>query len=155
MKFDKDPKTDGGAFIKLKDGETVMGILRGDVKDFYVVWESGKPTEVPEGTPKARFRFRINLVTIGADGALEPKILEQGPMLYKALKELSADYELDKTVIKIKRSGSGMNDTEYSVIPLPKAPSEKTMKALETLELLSLESEDHAPATESAESLPF
>lgn len=154
MKFDKDPKTDGGKFIKLKDGETVMGILRGDVKDFYVLWDNKISTQVPEGTPKAKFRFRVNLITMDAEGNLEPKILEQGPTLYKILKELSADYELEKTVIKIKRSGSGMNDTEYSVIPLPKPPSEKTMKSFEILDLLSLENDDHT-APVSPDDAPF
>lgn len=154
LKFDKDPKTDGGKFIKLKDGETVMGILRGTVDDFYVLWENKVSTRVPEGTPKAKFRFRVNLVTMDAEGNLEAKILEQGPTLYKTLKELSQDYELDRTVIKIKRSGSGMNDTEYSVVPLPKPPSEKTMKALETLPLLSLEDEAHA-APVSEDTVPF
>lgn len=145
LTFDKDPKTDGGHFVKLKDGESVMGILRGDVKDFYVLWANNVSTEVAHGTPKAKFRFRVNLVTVDKDGNLEPKILEQGPALYKALKDLSVDYNLEETVIKIKRTGSGMNDTEYSVIPLPKKPSDQTMLKLKTLELLPLNETAAAP----------
>jgi hypothetical protein len=155
LKFDKDPKTDGGKFIKLKDGETVMGILRGTVEDFYVLWDNKVSTRVPEGTPKAKFRFRVNLVTMDAEGNLEAKILEQGPTLYKSLKELSQDYDLEKTVIKIKRSGSGLNDTEYAIIPLPKQPSDKTLKALESLQLLPLEDDAHVPASGMEDTVPF
>lgn len=154
LKFDKDPKTEGGKFIKLKDGETVTGILRGTVKDFYVLWENKVSTHVPEGTPKAKFRFRVNMITWDDKGNLEARILEQGPTLYKSLKELSQDYALDRTAIKIKRSGSGMNDTEYTIIPLPKPPSEAMMSAIEKVELLSLEDEV-MPTQSASDDLPF
>lgn len=150
LKFDKDPQTNGGNFLKLKDGESVTGILRGEVKVFYITWEGGKSSEVPEGTPGAKFRFRVNLVVAEKDGVFVPKILEQGAMVYKAFKDLSEDYSLDETIIKIKRTGSGQNNTEYSVMPLPKKPEAATLKKLEALELLPLESEqkEEAPAVE-------
>jgi len=141
MKFDKNPQADGGKFLKLKDGDAVLGILRGEVRDFYQTWTDKVSTIVAEGTAKSKFRFRVNFVIMDNEGNLEPKILEQGSTLYKILKELSQDYELETTVVKIKRSGSAINDTAYSVIPLQKAPSDKTMKALESLQLLSLEDE--------------
>ena len=157
LKFDKDPKTSGGKFLKIGDGETVTGILRGSVRDFYVLWNPDKTsTIVPEGTPKAKFRFRVNLVTWDQAGNLEAKILEQGPTMYKMLKELSQDYELDKTAIKIKRTGSGQNNTEYSIVPMPKPPSDKMLEALRHIELLSLEDEqDTATQKPIEDDLPF
>jgi len=154
MKFDKNPQADGGKFLKLKDGDAVLGILRGEVRDFYQTWTDKVSTIVAEGTPKSKFRFRVNFVTMDNEGNLEPKILEQGPAMYKTLKELSQDYELENTVIKIKRTGSSIHDTEYAIFPLPKAPSDKTMKALETLQLLSLEDEGLA-APSLVDDIPF
>lgn len=155
LKFDKDPQTGGGNFLKLKDGESATGILRGEVKVFYVTWEGGKSTEVPEGTPGAKFRFRVNLVVAEKDGVFAPKILEQGAMVYKAFKDLAEDYELSETIIKIKRSGSGQNNTEYSVMPLPKKPEASTLKKLEVIELLPLESEESKEAVASTEETAF
>lgn len=154
--FDKEPKTGGGKFLKIGDGESVVGILRGTVLDYYVIWNPDKTsTIVPEGTPKAKFRFKVNFVTWDQEGNLEAKILEQGSTVYKALKELSQDYDLEKTAIKIKRTGSGQNNTEYSIVPLPKPPSEKMLEALKNLELLSLENESAAVTKPTEDDLPF
>lgn len=144
LKFDQDPIVgNGGSYIKLADGEQVMGILQGEVKTAYVKWtEDKKKVEVEPGTEGARFTFSVNLVTMDKDLNLVPKILEHGAKMYKELKSLSEEYDLSQTIIKIKRTGSTMNNTVYSILPLPKPPSAETLKKLVTLQLLPLEQAD-------------
>lgn len=143
-------------FLKLKDKESVQGIFRGDLHEFYVLWENGKSREVMPGTPGAKFRFRINFV-MKEGAAYAAKIFEQGMIVYNSLRELHEEYELDKIVVKITRNGTG-TDTTYSVLPLLKQPiPAATMKFLETMELLPLVSEK-AQANEGAnasDDIPF
>lgn len=140
MKFKSDIP-DGSSskhFIKLKDKESITGIFRGEPFEFYTLWENGKSRIVPEGTPKAGFRFRINFVV--KDGPVYvPKIFENGPMIYKQLAELNDEYGLDSVVMKITRNGTGL-DTTYSLFPLLKqAISPETLKHLDALDLLKLD----------------
>lgn len=140
MKFrdEKDmPQTGGASYVKLKDGEKIHGIFRGDLHEFYAVWKDGKPTEVPEGTPGAGFRFRINFV-VKEGSVYVPKVFEQGVTVYKALAELNGIYPLEKTLVQISRRGNSINDTEYTIMPLPQPVSEATLHHLETLELNDL-----------------
>lgn len=142
------PVTGNGAknFLKLKDKESVQGIFRGDVHEFYVLWEGQRSRVVPEGTPGAKFRFRINFV-MKEGASYVPKIFEQGLTVYNQLAELHNEYELDKTVVKLTRNGTG-TDTTYSTLPLLKTPlTKETMKFLDSMELLPLETET-APAPE-------
>ena len=90
-------------------------------------------------------------------GEMKPMILEQGPQMYKDFKELTQDYDLSETMIKIKRTGSKL-DTTYSVIPLPKKPEKKTLDALKKLELHPLtdsELKESMPNFDSNEEVPF
>jgi hypothetical protein len=156
LKFDQEPITSGGTFLKIEAGQEVVGVLRGEVKCEYVLWENKKKTVVEPNTPGARFSFKVNFVVINKDGTVgEAKLWEQGAKIYKSLKELSADYSLEETVIKVKRTGSGMNDTVYSIIPLPKKPSDKTIAALAAAKLQPLEGEDGLPKFDSSEDVPF
>jgi hypothetical protein len=85
-----------------------------------------------------------------------PKIFEQGLMVYNQLRELNEEYGLDEIVVKITRNGTG-TDTTYSILPLLKqAISKETLKYLESMELLPLEtvSKDSAPAGDNPE-VPF
>ena len=140
MKFRKDLQESNGPshFIKLKDGESVSGILRGELNETFVLWEAGKSREVPEGTPGAKLRFKVNMV-IKEGSSYVARILEGGQLMYKQLAQLAEDYELDATVIKVSRSGTGL-DTEYAVIPAPpKAQvAKEAMAFIETLELHEL-----------------
>jgi hypothetical protein len=159
MKFRKDlPDAGSGSknFLKLKDKESVTGIFRGELYEFFTVWEGGKSRQVPEGTPKAGFRFRINFVL--KDGAnFVPKIFENGATVYKQLEELHAEYGLDSIVVKLTRNGDGM-DTTYSIMPMIKQTiTKETAEYLSKLELLPLESKDqNGPATNvSGDEIPF
>lgn len=151
------PETGGGKnFLKLKDKESISGIFRGELKEFFVVWEKGgKAHEVAEGTPGAKFRFRVNFV-IKEGAVYVPKILEQGLIVYKDLAEINKEYDLETTVIKITRNGMG-TDTTYSLLPLLKQTlSKEAVKHLETLELLPLSKDASVkPENKDGEGLPF
>lgn len=140
MKFRNDlPETGTGSknFLKLKDKESVTGIFRGDLHEYFVVWKNNKPEVVDEGTPNAGFRFRVNFVI--KDGSnYTPKIFENGKMVYQQLADLHAEYNLQETTIKITRNGTG-TDTTYTILPLFKTPpSKETLAFLKKLELLPL-----------------
>lgn len=158
MRFRTDdelPETGGSKnFVKLKDKESIEGIFRGDIHEFFVLWENGKSKEVTEGTPEAKFRFRINFV-IKEGAVYVPKIFEQGLTVYNQLRELNNEYGLDGIVVKVTRNGTG-TDTTYSTLPLlKKALTKETLAHLETMELLPLTSQTK-PAQEKADSeIPF
>jgi hypothetical protein len=162
LKFDQEVKTGDGKFLKLNDKESIVGVLRGDVRTEYVLWEHKKPIPVDPGTAGAKFRFRVNMVLVDKSGAITPesdvKILEMGPSVYKQLKALDeAEYVLAETYIKISRNGTGL-DTEYQVIPSPKKPSAAALSALAQIQLHPLEDQTangQAGTDSTDESLPF
>lgn len=159
MKFRKPEEmpTGGGSknFLKLKDKESISGIFRGDIHEFFVLWEGGKSQTVEEGVPGARFRFRVNFVT-KEGSAFVAKIFEQGLTVYQQLAELHTEYDLEQTTVKITRNGTG-TDTTYSLLPLLKAaPTKETLKYLDTMELLPLEANGAKEAHDTQESeTPF
>ncbi len=161
MEFKKDPKVGDGTFLKLKDGEQVIGVFRGSPREFFVKWQDNKSIECEEGTAKAKFRFRVNFILVNANGELTPKIWEGGPTFYNDLKALNFDYPLEKNMVKIHRKGSGMNDTEYTILPVPKGEltkeREEKLSAVKLHDLVSVdEDKSFAPhGPDSSEAIPF
>ncbi len=144
MKF-KERKSEGSGegvknLIKLKDGESVIGVLKGDPYEFYQSWPKGgekkSSTEWFEGSS---FRFQINMI-VKEGTTYTAKVLEQGSRLYNALKDLNNDYPLEETAIKITRTGEGTEDTRYAVIPLPPKmqPNAQTWKVINQVTLNDL-----------------
>lgn len=121
--------------VKMKDGETVGGICRGEIVDGFVLWENRTKTEVPPNTPGAKFNFRVNFV-VKEGTSYVAKVLEGGTQIYKQLAALSAQWELEETVIYITREGTGL-DTEYTVMPAP-PKQQVTKEALEFIKTLEL-----------------
>lgn len=161
MKFNASPSTDGPKnILKLKDKEIVYGILRGEIYEFYTLWDEGKKSQVvAEGTKGARFRFRVNIIVKDEVGANVAKIFEQGAVVYNELKNLNGEYDLEKTVLKITRTGSDKNSTSYSIIPTQKPVDDKAISKVE-LQNLRLESEapfntTAPPPFDSNEEIPF
>jgi hypothetical protein len=134
MKFRTDlPVSGGGDYVKLKDKESITGIFYGEPYDFFAVWEGGAPKEVASDAPGAKFRFRINFIV--KDGsAYVVKIFENSKTVYEQLGLLHAEYDLEKTVVKITRSGTEKNTT-YNILPLRDPVSPETEKVLKTLKL--------------------
>lgn len=138
MKFRDEVPEAGGSFLKLKDKESVVGVFAGDIHEFFAIWEGGKMTVAKEGDAGAGFRFRLNFIVKTPTG-YQAKILEQGATVYRELKNLNEEYDLDKTVIKITRSGSTRQNTSYSFLPLLKASVGPEVKAVPLLELAKME----------------
>lgn len=161
MRFRKDLPDSGGAnYVKLKNGESISGIFYGDIHEFWAIWRDGKPGEVPEGTPGAGFRFRVNFIV--KEGAVYvPKILEQGKTVYQDLGALHEEYNLEETVVKITRHGSSMNDTAYMILPLKQELSAEAKAHLKTLKLNDLSGkpkssgDNDRPFSPDDEEIPF
>lgn len=151
MNFRKDLPESGSSknYLKLKDKESASGIFRGDLFEFFVQWEGNRSHVVAEGDPDAKFRFRVNFV-IKEGSVYVPKIFEQGSNVYRQLAELNEEYDLETTVVKLTRNGTG-TDTTYSLMPLLKqALAKETLAYLDSIDLLPL-----AHREDSKEGLPF
>lgn len=157
MKFTKReiPKGEnGGMFMRMKDGENRVGVFRGEIHEFFQVWESGKSLVVSPDHPGAKSRFRLNFVS-KEDGELKAKIFEFGLMVYNQLAEISEDYDLEKTAVKITRRGTG-TDTTYIIIPAKEQPNTDQLKGIGNVALNILEHKQSAkPSTNDEENLPF
>lgn len=140
MKFDE-PKqeTSGGLFIKLKDGDSVSGVIAGEELVKYKKWENGKTTECDPEDERASFRFIVNMI-VNENGGYKAKLLEQGRKVYDQLRELhESGYDLERTTIKITRKGSGLNDTTYTVLPVPNGTlNDKQLESLKEVKLNEL-----------------
>jgi hypothetical protein len=144
MNFRKDVLETGGSklFLKLKDGESVQGVFRGDIKEFFIKWENGKSSEVAEGTEGASFRFRVNFLKKENQDFIA-MVFEQGVTVYRLLSEINEEYPLESTVVKITRTGTG-TDTTYSVLPLLKqALTYKDLQKIKSVKLNELTKQKH------------
>lgn len=160
MKFTKrELAGDGkGLFLKFKDGDNKVGVFRGEIFEFFQKWENGKPTLVAPTDPDGKSRFRLNFVT-KEETELKVKIFEFGLTVYNMLAEISEDYDLEKTAVKITRRGSG-TDTVYIIIPSKEQPNATQLKNIHTLPLNILEHKEQpekksAPEAEHDDEVPF
>lgn len=155
MKFDQDPQTGSSEFLKIEPNQKVVGVFRGEPREFYAKFENNKSVECKSSDMGARFRCRLNFVTKSAEGEYIARIWEFGPTVYNQLKEINEDYQLENTVVSIKRNGEGLNTT-YSVLPTPhKVP--ESIDAVELKPLVSQAEPDMSnnPPMPSDEDLPF
>lgn len=169
MKFpDADGPMDGKNYLKLKDKESVRGVFRGNPYLFRTHWVD-KKSSVCTGAEtcvscqknvKSTFRFRVNFI-VKENETYTPKIWEQGWTVYTQLKNLNeTDYDLEKTIVRVTRTGSGMNDTTYTVLPLPNGVVDQALDqkltALKLHELNVFQSpNEKTHPTEEAQDAPF
>lgn len=140
----------GGLFLKMKDGESRIGVLRGEIYEFYQVWENGKPRVVSPGDPEGKSRFRLNFVT-KEDGDLKVKIFEFGVTINNQLYDLIKEYDdLESNAVKITRHGSG-TDTTYNVIRAKDQPTAEQWKKIEAMPLNILEHKNSPPKSDEPE----
>jgi hypothetical protein len=151
--FPKNNKRDDAEdFISLKDGQSVSGIIRGNPLTFYQHWLTQGETRAAVACPgksacphcaqgvKSGFRSRFNFI-IKDNGEYVPKILEQGAKVYEVIEELQTThgYDLERTVLRVARKGSGFNDTTYSVVPVQGQTVDDVLnKKLSGIKLLDL-----------------
>lgn len=142
--YSKPAGSDGPSlYIRLKDGESVNIIPRGEIYEFYGVF--GVRGEVEASTPHAKLRFKINVV-VNEQGTLKAKILEFGMSVYEQLSEIAHVCDVTKTKLRFSRKGSGKSDTTYIILPLVNEPiSPQVMATIEALPLnvLGQKKEDH------------
>ncbi len=141
MKFTDRPKTSrdesGGPtlYLRLKDGEAVNIIPRGEIYEFYSVF--GLRGEATSSTPGAKLRFKMNVV-VNEAGTLKAKVLEFGMTVYDQLSEINKVCDVTKTKIRFSRKGSGKSDTMYMLLPVVNEPiSPKVMATIEAIPLHS------------------
>jgi hypothetical protein len=151
--------------LKLKPGESITGVFKGDPVDYQQHWVGGRGVicegaacpycqeKDEEGKPlKPGFRFRINFLTL-ENSQWTAKVFEQGYTVYKNLRSLhESDYNLEKTLVKITRYGSDKTTT-YQIVPLPKHEvSPELEKRFKTIKLNELEIGQREPGEDSSES---
>lgn len=136
----------GGLFLKFKDGESKVGVPRGEVYEFKQKWANNKSQVVGADDPEGKSRFRINFVLKEGD-ELKAKIFEFGLTVYNQLAEIAEDYDITQTALKITRRGLG-TDTIYMVTPVPpkQQPVGKVLAAIEAIPMNILE---HKPSVAS------
>lgn len=146
-------------FIKLNDGQEIVGVFRGDPFEFQDHWINNRSQECTGSSCehckagiKSGFKFRINFIT-KENNEYVAKIFERGWSVYKTLRKLhEGDYNLEKTIVKIKRIGSTRQNTEYSVLPIPKyhvnAQLENTLAKVKLHDLAKV-GQESAPAEQN------
>lgn len=138
MKFQERPKSeqkhDGPTlYLRLKDGESVNIIPRGEIHEFYSVF--GTRGEVTSSTPNAKLRFKVNVI-VNEGGTLKAKILEFGPTVYEQLAEINRVCDVTRTKIRFSRKGSGKSDTMYILMPVVNEPISPKVQA--TIDAIAL-----------------
>jgi hypothetical protein len=158
MKFKERPKGPNN-FLKIESGQTIKGILRGELFDYEQHWSMnrGEPCKGPscllcEEGHKKTFRFRANIL-INEGGIYTCKIFEQGGPVYDFLKGLSEEYDLEKTVLKITRTGEKLQ-TKYSIMPVPGVVDDAKFKDIPLHDLTKFEKSETEENAE-ADSIPF
>lgn len=133
MKF---PEKSGGGvknLVKLKAGESIIGVFRGDPHVVWKHWENNRgylctgPGCEPCTRKKASYRLQVNFVT-KENGVLVAKVFEQGYRFQKTLEALNSEYPLESHMVKITRTGNG-TDTSYSVMPVQNSLLTKKLEA--------------------------
>jgi len=116
MQFKAKSKADPNV-IRLKDGESVTGVFRGEPVEYYQHrTPDGQYVQAVQGEmmngKKPQFRFRLNLCVRGENGGFEAKVFENGWKVYEQLAALQeSGYDLETTVIRLSRKGSTVSDT--------------------------------------------
>lgn len=162
---------DGGIdskhFVKLKnDKDSIVGIFRGEPHLFRQHWINKRSFLCSENSEcehcksknKSTFRFRINFIT-KENNVYVAKVFEQGFTVYGLLKSLhETDYPLEKTVLRITRSGTGQ-DTTYTILPIPKGEVtpelEKMLASVQLHDLGNLEKTNGSEGPQGDTPPPF
>ena len=126
-----------GIFLTLKDGDEVMGVFRGQPKTFYSIFTDKTHKEYDTRVEGSSFRFKVNVVIKNALDEFEAKIWTAGSKVRDALLAVRQEYGLD-VMYKIKRTGSGKDDTVYSIL-FKKNLSKDELAEVEKIALQPLE----------------
>lgn len=115
-------------FVSLKDGDSATGCFVGDPKIFYKNFASKQESD--NWIKGFSFRFKINFV-VKEGSEYKSKIFEATSRVRDALLDAVNEYT-QQCVFKIKRAGSGKEDTRYSILFQSKLSDEQWKRILET-----------------------
>lgn len=135
----------GKFLLKLKPGESVTGVFKGDPAMFYQHFTGGRSSECPgrnvcqqcASGEKASWRFRLNFIAQDSTGAWSVKVFEQGRRVYTQLVEINKENPLEHTRVKITRIGAD-KQTTYQIMPSTKAITTAENATIEKLSLHTL-----------------
>src|SRR4051812_20948959 len=160
MKFQEVPESGSGNgknYLKFKDKESITLVVVGNPVTYHAVWQNNRYEICPPDTPKATMRFRANVVYKDREeNRLVSKIWEGPKRLYKQLKDLNDEYDLDTIFVKVTRYGTG-TDTEYNLLPAKEKRSKETDKSISTIQLQVLSVPETEPTAlfDADEEIPF
>lgn len=151
------PKHEGNGtsnYLKISDGKSATGVFRGEIFEFWQSWPKGGTKQIfDEPTAGASSRFRFNFVT-REDGKAIAKVWEFGLTVYNMLAEISENFDLETTQIKITRRGTDKN-TQWMIIPLGAIPA-AGLKEVSAVPLNILNGRDNTPPLpDESERIPF
>lgn len=140
MKFTRKneaPKSGGDKYIKLKSGESIYGVFRGEIFEFYQKWENGKSLTVEKSSPGAKVRFEANFITM-VDGKFVAKIFGFPLSVYSQLEEINREYgDVTKIKVKVTRHGEKL-ETEWNVLPIMSDREKLNAQSLDAVESVPL-----------------
>lgn len=136
--FKSMPEGSSGAFLKVKDGESVRIIVVGESQELwkspYVMGEAS--VIVPAGTKDAQWKFRVNVaIVVGKEMVM--KIWEGGRELGEQLEDLGDNYDIHNVVFLLTRKKKS-NRVSWALMPLPDPISERTKDKIANMELHDL-----------------
>lgn len=148
MKFTKRESVSHGSenYLKIKGGESINVIPRGEIYEYYVKWENGK-SQVVAKDAGGKIRYRVNVIVKDGEKLLA-KIWEFGTPVYEQLSSINEEYDVTKTKIKVTRHGEGL-ETTYMLLPLLKEPiSDAMLKTIGNIDLHILEPKQRPNSTQ-------
>ena len=149
---------EGGSFVKLESGQSIVGVFRGEVLEFFMSWPKGGDKKVSlEPFVGGKSRFKANFI-VHEDGKFVAKVFEFGIRVNNMIAAIQDDCDLPKTKIRITRQGTDKNTT-WTINPITKEPlTAKQLKEIDAVELSQLGESGAIPAASAAvtdEELPF
>jgi hypothetical protein len=126
------PAGDGGDFVKLKAGESIIGMFRPG-------FHEGKRLNTFKKDGSSQWRFQAPFVVWDdGEGKFVAKVFEGAWGTYEALQAIqSSGFELDLTRVSVGRTGEG-KDTRYHLMPTPQQPTKEDLEAVAKVELPKL-----------------
>lgn len=160
LKFVKREVSSGGGsgkddFLKLKDGDKINVVFRGEIYEFYQIWVFGGEKQIFDHRVKgSSARFKANVVLTPIQGQPVVKIWEFGTMVYNQLADINEVYPLEKTVVRISRTGSTKDNTSYGVLPILSESVSLSILEKVKLHVLNNKPKQEAPPMPSHDDMP-
>lgn len=130
---DLENKVSSKTFLKVGDGNSVVGVFKGDPETFYRIYEDGKYKIVPKSDVNGKFTFQMNVI-IRENEELVAKLFQGNWHNLEDLKALHKEYNLEETCIKISQTGERQSK-RISFMPMIKQkPDQDEIKKIKLLD---------------------